>query len=337
MVTTRRQSGVGVEKNYAPPSSTRKKNDPTEKTEPSSSEVETTSVLDWLIFAVVITITLISHPAGLLDTTSETTVGKVWYFGWITAVSTGLGVVPFLVFPEFNKFWMGLSNAAAGGMMLAASLSLANEGIHFEEELKGSELLATIDLSNTTLRVAAGCLVGVGFIICTKAVLDAYELEDVKNSIDVTSFRKMTLIIFVMTLHSLTEGVGIGVSFGGKRGLQLGQFISLSLAVHNVPEGLAVALVLCARKVSKLRAGLWAIFTSLPQPLMAVLAFLFVESFVWVLPSGLGFAAGAMAYVAVFELIPEAVEDTSILATSIATGIAFAGMLVIQEAVRMTV
>lgn len=228
---------------------------------------------------------------------------------------------------------MGLSNAVAGGMMIAASVSLAYEGtIHTP-----SEGLETIDNINNMLepimRVLFGLLLGIAFIVSTKKILDNFEhlkLGDIEG----VNAQKMVLIVFVMTLHSLTEGVGIGVSFGGKTGSQLGQFISLSLAVHNIPEGLAVALVLTSRKVSKIKSCLWAIFTSLPQPLMALPAFYFVEHFSPMLPVGLGFAAGAMAYVAVFELLVEATIDTSVMVTAIVSSIAFCGMIFIQSCVK---
>ena len=137
--------------------------------------------------------------------------------------------------------------------------------------------------------------------------------------------------------------------------------ISLSLALHNVPEGLAVALVLTSRGVPKIRSGnnpiryhriyilcliyllsftlaaLWCIFTSIPQPLMAIPAFLFVERFLPVLPAGLGFASGAMLYVAIFELFCEAIEDTSLLTSGAVSVLAFTVMMFAQEIVKVFV
>lgn len=127
-----------------------------------------------------------------------------------------------------------------------------------------------------------------------------------------------------MTVHSLAEGVGIGVSFGDSSVQALGQFISLALAIHNVPEGLAVCnshyglvclscsqvcLIMLPKGFSRRESALWAVFSSLPQPIMACLAYTCVSFFVQLLPIGLGFAAGAMALVAVQELMYEAIEE----------------------------
>ena len=248
----------------------------------------------------------------------------VFYYGWITAVSTGLGAVPFVFVSQPQKVWLGISNAIAGGMMLAASYSLAYEG-------STSGIGADLD---PVARTAAGFAIGLIFIVASKQIIkmfgDEVEFGDIKGA----DAQKMLLIIFVMTLHSVSEGIGIGVSFGGEKGKTLGQFISLSLAVHNVPEGLAVALVSTTKKVSKLRAGLWAVFTSLPQPLMAIPAFVFVKTFLPMLPAGLGFASGAMSYVALFELFPEAAEDSSFATTAAAGTAAFALMMFTQEAIK---
>ena len=82
--------------------------------------------------------------------------------------------------------------------------------------------------------------------------------------------------------------------------------VEIAIAIHNVPEGLAITAVLRPRGVSVARCAGWSVFSSLPQPLMAVPAFLFVETFRAALPYGLGFAAGAMVYLVLVELLPEA-------------------------------
>lgn len=183
-------------------------------------------------------------------------------------------------------------------------------------------------------RTVVGVVCGLIFIYTTKRILDSYEDVSV-GEIAGSDAKKMILIMFVMTLHSLSEGVGIGVSFGGETGMKLGQFISLSLAMHNVPEGLAVALVLKSKHISNLRTVLWAIFTSLPQPIFAIPAYMFVERFAPLLPGGLGFAAGAMGYVAVCELLFESAEDTkSWKTTGIICSVAFIVMTVVQAGVK---
>lgn len=76
---------------------------------------------------------------------------------------------------------------------------------------------------------------------------------------------KVILVVGIMTLHSFGEGSGVGVSFAGSKGLSQGILVTLAIAVHNIPEGLAVSMVLASRGVSPQKAMLWSVITSLPQ------------------------------------------------------------------------
>ena len=136
------------------------------------------------------------------------------------------------------------------------------------------------------------------------------------------------LIVGVMTVHSVAEGVGVGASFGG--GDAFGLLIALAIAVHNIPEGFAISLVLVPRGTRVRSAAAWSIFSSLPQPLMAVPAYLFVEQFDALLPVGLGFAAGAMIWMAAAELLPDALAHSTRRTVALDTGLAFAAMLGLQ-------
>ncbi|HEY0672394.1 MAG TPA: ZIP family metal transporter, partial [Longimicrobiales bacterium] len=143
------------------------------------------------------------------------------------------------------------------------------------------------------------------------------------------SARRMLLIVVVMTVHSFAEGVAVGVSFGGDTSLAAA--ITIAITVHNVPEGLAISAVMRPRGVSVLACAGWSIFSSLPQPITAVPAYLFVDRFATVLPYGLGFAAGAMVFMVLVELLPEAYEQALGRSVGLITSLTLVAMLLFQR------
>lgn len=238
----------------------------------------------------------------------------VFLYALATALATGLGALPFALVRRPARSWLGISNAIAAGLMLAASAGLFREGFAYGVS-----------------QVLAGAALGVGFILLTgRWFKDDHGFRIGKlQGVDA---RKALLIVGIMTVHSVTEGVGLGVSFGG--GATLGIFITVAIAVHNIPEGLAISLVLVPRGESVSRAAAWSVFSSLPQPLLAVPAFLFVETFQPFLPYGLGFAGGAMIWMVIAELIPDALEDAPIVSVVITLLASILAMLAFQVALR---
>ncbi len=151
----------------------------------------------------------------------EPTVLTVFIAAMITALATGIGALPFLFVKTLDRLWVSIANATAGGLMLAATHSLIAEGILLSPE-----------------RLILGIVLGLGAIVAAKSFLD--DADHVKiASLGGIDARKAFLIIAVMTAHSFAEGVGVGVSFGGTG--DLSTFITAAIAVHNIPEGLAIS------------------------------------------------------------------------------------------------
>lgn len=240
----------------------------------------------------------------------QTPLIEVVFYATITAVCTWLGALPFLFKKKLSKTWVAKANAIAAALMIAASFGLIYEGINLDPAiLDGYENALPNSLwgiTRETRWVVAGVLWGLAFIVACDGILEKYDDLQVYN-MSVADAKKTLLIIAIMTLHSFTEGVAIGVSFTPSE--SFGIFIALALALHNIPEGLAISTVMVPRWVKWWKAGLWSVFSSLPQPIMAVPAFLFVQYFAPFLPFWLGFAAGAMLWMSLSELLPDALDD----------------------------
>lgn len=225
----------------------------------------------------------------------------------VTALATGLGALPFVVARQPDRTWLGVANSLASGFMIGASTGLCYEG------------------SRTSIwRTVAGALVGVAFIFGSRRLIQ-HRRELHLGALEGADALRALLVVGAMTVHSFSEGVGVGVAFGGEE--TLGVLIAIAIAVHNIPEGLAISLVLVPRGTRVRTAAAWSVFSSLPQPLMAVPAFLFVESFAGFLPIGLGFAAGAMLWLVLDDLLPEALETTRRSTVAVAAGASALAML----------
>jgi zinc transporter, ZIP family len=227
-----------------------------------------------------------------------------------TALATGLGAIPFAFISNISGNSIAIANAIAAGLMLGASFGLVSEGAAYNG-------WATF----------VGANLGVLFILIAQKIMGDHDIDFVGAT--GVSAKRMLLIVVVMTVHSFAEGVAVGVSFGG--GESLAAAITIAIAVHNIPEGLAISAVMRPRGASLAACIGWSIFSSLPQPITAVPAFIFVERFASVLPYGLGFASGAMVFMVLVELLPEAYEQALGRSVGLITGLTLVAMLLFQH------
>lgn len=269
------------------------------------------------IFAAILLILVVIISFWVVDDMADgITIFHVFIAALITAIATGFGAIPFLFVKNFDNKWLGIGNSIAAGLMLGASIGLVYEGVYLE------------NVEMRIMKVIAGLLLGGILVLLSHYFLERTDKDYSIGQVTGANAVKMLMIVGIMTVHSFAEGIGVGVSFGDSA--SFGSFISIAIAIHNIPEGLAISLVLIPRGTSVRNSALWSIFSSLPQPIMAVPAFLFVLAFKTYLPVGLGVAAGAMFWMVFRELIPDALKELSRKNVYALTAVTAIAMIIFQ-------
>lgn len=203
--------------------------------------------------------------------------------------------VVFLLKKEISQRGKNIFSALASGIMLAASV--------------WSLLLPALEMSDgSILHTATGFLVGVISMIWTDKIIEKRLYSD---DINVPYARKTMMQLIAVTAHNIPEGMAVGMVFAAllngnsDESLMPAFVLSLGIAIQNIPEGAIVTMPVMAEKKSKARAFLWGFVSGVVEPLGAILSIVLARYMAEVLPFFLSFAAGAMIYVVVEQLIPE--------------------------------
>jgi zinc transporter ZupT len=224
-------------------------------------------------------------------------------------LATALGVLPVFFLRNVHSRWQGLATACAAGMMLSASLfALADEALR-----RGGAFV-----------VSAGMIGGALFFAAAARFVAGREWQ--LGSWGVAESRQPILLLLTMFVHSAPEGLAIGVGYATGEA-RFGVLLALAIAVHNIPEGTAVALPLRARGASLMRCAALAVLTSVPQPILAVPAFLLTSLVQPLVAPSLGFAGGAMIFLVISELLPESLAGASSIEVAWAFTLGLVAML----------
>ncbi len=213
---------------------------------------------------------------------------------------TTLGAAVVFFFKKVNKTVMdAMLGFAAGVMIAAAFFSLLSPSIEMAENL------------NLTGWVVAsiGVLLGAILLFTGDKIFD--KLQEKRNFSTSSSFKRCLMLIFSITIHNIPEGLAIGVAFGSLAynldGATLSSAIMLAIGIglQNFPEGMSVSLPLRREGLSRKKSFFYGQLSGIVEPISGVIGAILVIKVRTLLPYLLAFAAGAMIYVVVEELIPE--------------------------------
>lgn len=248
----------------------------------------------------------------------------------IPFIGTSLGAAAVFIMknkvsPKIEKTLLGF----ASGVMIAASIwSLLIPSMEMaEEQGKIAWLPALI-----------GFFAGVLFLLAIDSIVPHLHLNADKPEGVKSRLSKISMMLFAVTIHNIPEGMAVGVAYAGAASGNSGMTIagafalSIGIAIQNFPEGAIISLPLKGEGISKGKAFLLGILSGVVEPIGGLITILLASRIVPLLPYMLSFAAGAMFYVVVEELIPEAHSgDHSNLGT-IGAALGFALMMVLDVA-----
>ena len=241
---------------------------------------------------------------------------------------TLLGASLVFFFKNVKKNIMDAMLAIAAGVMIAASFFL-NPATEMAINLKMIPWLITF-----IGFIAGGLLLFIGDKLFNHFNKKINKKEEKERN----SFKRCLMLIFSITLHNIPEGLAVGVAFGSiaysleGATLTSAMLIALGIGIQNFPEGTAVSVPLRREGISRKKAFFYGQLSGLVEPISGVLGALLVLKIRTLLPFLLSFAAGAMIYVVVEELIPESQTNKKKDLMSLFTIIGFTIMMILDIA-----
>lgn len=247
----------------------------------------------------------------------------------IPFIGTSLGAaLVFVLRKSISENLQKILTGFAAGVMVAASFwSLLQPALESSEDMG----------SLSFIPAAVGFLVGVGFLLLLDIVTPHMHLDH-QDEGPRSGLKRTTKLILAVTLHNIPEGMAVGVVYAGflsgNAGITSAGSLALALgiAIQNFPEGAIVSMPLRAEGMSKQKTFFFGVLSGVVEPIAAAITILAAASVVPIMPYLLAFAAGAMMYVVVEELIPEMSEGTHSNWGTIAFSLGFVLMMILDVA-----
>ena len=230
---------------------------------------------------------------------SQPTVEAAWWSGLVAALATALGTLPVLLSQRLSERAQDtLFGFGAGVMLAACAFSLIIPGLH---AARGAGAGAW----GAGATVGGAILLGALVLLWMERLLPhEHFIKGVEGAPASRTLQRTWLFVFAIALHNLPEGLAIGVAHAGGDPLRANA-LATGIAIQDVPEGLVVAVALLAAGYRRTLAVGLGMASGLVEPLGAVLGAVVISHSASLLPWGLGFAAGAMLFVISHEIIPE--------------------------------